>query len=500
MGEFSKYPNPLEDSMKKPLSKAISLSALILTILLLLAAFAPGLVAQSQEENKDEGQYLLMMESLFRYIQDQYVDEVDAQTLYEGAIKGMFESLDDPYSVYLTASDMEDFADTTEGEFGGVGLYISKSASILFNEDTNADSMKETFRTRYAPFVEVISPIEGTPAYRAGVSAGDFIIAIDDESTESLTMDDVLAKLRGTPGTDVTMTIARRGNIIFDVPVTRAIIEVPVLRSAMMPDGIGYIRIIKWTPFTQERITEALDEFQRDNRFKALILDVRGNPGGLLSSVIDVCDLFLNRGPIVSTRSRIESENEVFYAKRRTSLPLEFPIMVMIDEGSASASEIMAGALKDTDRALLVGSTTYGKGSVQQIRAFGEGGFKMTTSRYYTPNGINIDKVGIDPHVTIEEEEFSENSLEDLQVLYEENRIPFFVENNPNPGASAIGTFIQGLRSEDIDLDQKILERMIRQEVNRTLNDPPIFDLEYDSALMKAVDLIEEGSGPEDFR
>ena len=486
--------------MKNPRSRILTLGALLMALVLTLAAFAPGLHAQTKSAREgDTDQYLLMIDYLFRYIQDQYVEEVDPEVLFEGAVKGLFESLDDPYSVYLTASDMEDFADTTEGAFGGVGLYISKSASVQFQNGNTNPSVRETFRTRYAAYVEVISPIEGTPAYRAGVSAGDFIIAINEESTAELTMDEVLNRLRGTPGTEVTMTIARTGNLIFDVKVTRAVIEVPVLRSALIPGGPGYIRIIKWTPYTHERIAETLGDFKKQG-YTSLILDVRGNPGGLLSSVVSVSDLFLSRGPIVSTRSRIASENEVFYASRRTAVDPGLPMAVLIDEGSASASEILAGALKDTDRALLVGSTTFGKGSVQQIRAFGSGGFKMTTSRYYTPNGINIDKVGVEPHVILEEEDYSEEALKDLQILYEENRIPFFVEKHGSPSAEEIRRFIRDLRTEGIALEDRILQRMIRQEVNRTLNDPPVYDLEFDTVLKETISLLKAGARPEDYR
>ena len=476
--------------MKHSLARAMTLAALALSLALTFAAFAPGLYAQAQtEKKKNNTHYIEKLEYMFDYIQNHYVDEVDPTQLYEGALKGLFESLNDPHSVYLTVGDMEDYTDTTVGEFGGVGLYISKSANILVNENGNNTKLKETFRTQYAPYVEVISPIEGTPAYRAGVSAGDFIIAIDTESTDSLSMDEVLSRLRGAPGTNVTMTIARKGGLKFDVKVTRAIIEVPVLRSAMIPGGTGYIRVIKWTPFTRDRVAEVLKDFRRKD-LNSLILDVRGNPGGLLSAAVEVSNLFLTRGPIVSTQSRIEKESEIFYADRKTALEEDIPVAVLIDEGSASASEIFAGAMKDSDRAILVGAASFGKGSVQQIHAFGEGGFKMTTARYYTPKGVNIDKVGIVPHVLVTEEEFSDEEQEDLQILFEENRIPFFVEQNPKADARQVAQFIEKLQKEGISLKTRVLKRMIHREVNRTLSEPPIYDLEYDTALQKAMELI----------
>ncbi len=477
--------------MKSPKKRSIIIMTTILTIIFSITAFGPAVYAQSNPDlNSDTDQFLLMFEYLFRYVQGHYVDEISSEELYEGAVRGLFESLDDPYSVYLTASDMEDYSDTTTGEFGGVGLYISKQAEGL--EEPEIDSDKSTFRSQYLPFVEVISPIEGTPAYRAGISAGDFIIAIDGESTGELNMDEVLNRLRGEPGTEVTMRIARRGNLIFNSTVTRAVIEVPTIRHALLPGDIGYLKIVKWTPHTRDRIREALRELE-DQGFTSLIIDVRGNPGGLLTSVVDTADLFMSRGTIVSTRSRINEENEVFYAKRRTSVPMEFPIVVLINQGSASASEIMAGAMKDTNRAILIGDTTFGKGSVQQVRAFGSGGFKITTSRYYTPDGINIDKVGIEPHMFVELEEFSEEDLSALQKIYDGDLVALFVEENSEENEEKINEFISSLADQDIVMEEKVIRKLIREEYNRNLNSPPVYDLEYDTVLVEATEVLIQG-------
>ena len=482
--------------VKSPDKRTSLLLAVIFSILFAVTAFGPALYAQANPDVRSEtDQFLLMFEYLFKYVQNHYVDEVSSEQLYEGAVKGLFESLDDPYSVYLTASDMEDYSDTTTGEFGGVGLYISKQVLGEIEED---ESENATFRAQNAPFVEVISPIEGTPAYRAGISAGDFIIAIDGESTGDLSMDEVLARLRGEPGTEVTMRISRRGGLFFNAKVTRAVIEVPTIKYSMLPDGIGYIKIIKWTPYTRDRMREALRDLD-DQGYTSLIIDVRGNPGGLLSSVVDTADLFLSRGPIVSTRSSISEENEVYYAKRRTSVPLEVPIVVLINQGSASASEIMAGAMKDTGRAILMGDTTFGKGSVQQVRAFGSGGFKITTSRYYTPDGINIDKVGIDPHKFVELEEFTDEDLSALQQIYDEEMIAIFVEENPVSDEQKIDAFVADVEEKGIILDEKILRKLIREEYNRNLNSPPIYDLEYDIALKEAAKALETGMSVEEY-
>jgi len=474
--------------MEKQMKSKERLAWVICTVLLVLLFTGIGAAPQLTAETKDTETetYLSMLGFLFKYIQENYVDEVSSETLYEGAVNGLFESLDDPYSVYLTASDMEDFSDTTIGNFGGVGLFISKQTDIDEERDDNG-----TFRQQHAQFVEVVSPIEGTPAYRAGIHAGDFIIAIEGESTADLTMDEVIDRLRGEPGTKVEVTIRRKPSITFNVTITRAIIEVPTIRDGMIKDHIGYIRIVRWTPYTMESVKESVTTLG-DRGADSYILDVRGNPGGLLSSVVETADLFLSEGIIVGTKSRIEAENEEFKADKQTIISDNVPIVVLIDKGSASASEILAGAMKDSGRAYLIGETTFGKGSVQQIRSFGEGGFKLTTSRYYTPSGKIIDQIGIEPHKKIEEEEFTEDELESLQELLERNAIPLFVEQHPDADESTIEIFIEKLHEEGIILESRVLRKMIRTEMNRTNDNPPVYDLEYDTVLQEAVDYLEE--------
>lgn len=456
------------------------LSTLFVILIFTGLGIVPLLTAETRDAETET--YLSMLGFLFKYVQENYVDEVSPETLYEGAVKGLFESLDDPYSVYLTASDMEDYSDTTVGNFGGVGLFISKQTDY----EEEVQNGNQTFRQQHAPYVEVVSPIEGTPAYRAGINAGDFIIAIEDESTADMTMDEVLERLRGEPGTKVEITIRRKPSITFKVVITRAIIEVPTIREGTINETIGYLRIVRWTPYTTESLETAVKNLYQQG-CKAFIIDVRANPGGLLSSVVDTSDLFLSEGMIVSTRSRIASENEEFTATRKTVIPEDIPLVVLIDKGSASASEIFAGALKDTGRAFLIGETTFGKGSVQQIRSFGAGGFKLTTSRYYTPSGINIDKIGIAPNKEVKEEEFSEDDLDSLQLLLDNNAIPLFIEENPEADEEDISRFIESLHREGISIEDRVLRRMIRTEMNRTDNNPPVYDLEYDTALVHAV-------------
>jgi carboxyl-terminal processing protease len=447
----------------------IVVTAFLVAVIVLLS-FTPRVLAGNQEA---ETQRLLStFFEVFRFVQEHYVDaeKVEPNNLVEGALRGMFEALDDPHSAYLSPEEMRDLDDTTMGRFGGVGLIISKI-------DRG---------------VEVVSPIEGTPAYRAGVNAGDLIVAVDGESVVDFNIDEVLSVLRGEPGSSVTMTIIRGKALKFDVRVVREMIEVPTVRQDMMPGGIGYLRIIQFTPLTVDRVQEALQQFA-DSGYSSLIIDLRSNPGGLLSGVIDVSDFFLSKGPIVSTRSRVASENHVFYASsRNTIVPEDLPIVVLIDRGSASASEILAGALQDTGRATIMGENSYGKGSVQQIKRIGDAGFRLTMSRYYTPLGKNIDQIGISPDVPVQEPELSEEEEQALSRIIEEELIKDFLSRYPDPTDEEIDSFEQELAGKDIQLNDRYIRRLVRNELNRTNNNPPVYDLEFDLVLQEAVNYLRD--------
>ncbi len=452
-------------------------------IFTLIVSFTPRVEAEQSAQATQ--QYIDRIQYAFNFILQNYVDEIPPEQLYEGAMQGLFESLDDPYSYYLTASDMEDLTDTTTGKFGGVGLYISKPAES--EEDPQADNGRDAY-------IKVVAPIEDTPAYRAGIHAGDYITKIEGESTKKLTVDDVVDRLRGEPGSTVTVTILRGKDITFDVDITRAIIEIPTVKHAMINDSIGYIRIIQFTPYTDDRVKEALQEFKQKN-YSKLIIDVRQNPGGLLTSVTDTVDLIQSEGTIVSTRSRIAQENEVFTADSKREVPVEIPIVVLIDQGSASASEILAGAIKDTGRGVLIGETSFGKGSVQKIIPFGRSGFKLTISRYYTPSGVNIDKVGIDPDIEVKEPELTEEDNEDLKEIFEQRLISKFVDENPDASEQQKEDFVVQLKREhDINLEDRLLRKLLRNEFQRRMDFPPVYDLKYDKPLQKAVEMLKNGS------
>jgi len=443
-------------------------------------ASAQGVIESGSKEavnsSSQTRKYYSVMQNVFDFIQRNYVEEIDPKVIFEGAMNGMFNALEDPYSSFLSEAEMKDMNDTTQGSFGGVGLYI--------NKPERSDGKP--------PYVEVAAPIEDTPGWRAGINPGDLIIEINGEATDKLTMDEVLNRLRGTPGVDVKLLIGRGEKMEFPVTLTRAVIEVPTAKHAMIGDT-GYLKLITFTPYTVDRAREAVNDFKSKN-YKSLILDLRNNYGGLLNSAVDVSNIFLDGGLVVSTKSRIPSENRTFNARRSSLVPADIPVIVLINRGSASASEIVAGALKDRARAYLVGEKTFGKGSVQQVFPLDTVGFKITTARYYTPSDVNIDKVGIPPDREVKFPEYTEEDAVKMNQLINANKIPDFAAKNPQATAAQVEAFAKTLERE-YDLNLSLLKRLVRNELNRT-SIAPVYDLEYDVQLQEALNILKSGTYP----
>jgi len=445
---------------------------------LILSITASQCFAQSSTESADpeqvkQRQYLEIINSLYYYIQQNYVDEVDPETLYEGAIKGMLESLEDPYSYYMDKSEWRSLTDTTVGEFGGVGLSISKP---------NVNTQEKP------AYVEVSSPIDNSPGARAGIISGDLIIAINGVDTSTITMDDVLGMLRGTVGESVDVTIRRGKKMEFTVSLVRAIIENPTVKYGMI-DKTGYIRITEFSANTANRVQEAIDSFKAE-KYSGIIIDLRNNGGGLLTSAIDIADKFIDAGPIVSTKSRIFYENHSYFAdSKATTVPQSIPIIVLVNGGSASASEILSGALKDNHRAYLVGTNTYGKGSVQvPTGLINSDGFKITVARYYTPSDVNIDKIGIAPDREVDYPDFTDDEQKYYADLIESDVIASYVEAHENMDESQIFNYAEELY-KTYPLELRVLRKMIRNECDRH-KPARLYDLDYDIQLTTALDII----------
>ena len=431
--------------------------------------------------NQDSSEYVRTIAQIFYTLQSRFVEEVDPEVLYKGALDGMMKSLNDPYTVYLDSSDMRSLNDTTEGSFYGVGLSISKR-----NEST----------PERPAYVDVISPIQGTPGYKAGIQAGDKLIEINGEPTPDMSMETVLSKLRGPKGEGVEVTVLRGKSVTFKRTLIRDLIEVPTVESAAVygkKNLYGYMKLIQFTPDTVPRVQEALESFKKE-KCRGLIIDLRNNPGGLLDSAAKIGDFFIDDGPIVSTKSRLSSETRFINAQKSNTIVRDIPIVVLINKGSASASEILSGALKDNHLAYLVGERSYGKGSVQQVMALRhDDGIKVTTARYYTPSDSNIDKIGIPPDKEIAlSPEYTEEQTKDFVRLSEEETIRKYVEEHPDMSEDDISAYAQVLQKE-FDLDLRLLRRLVRLEVGRS-KEPILYDLDFDTQLVEAINILDQGN------
>lgn len=371
--------------------KQVKWTVLVLGMLLFSgAALALPKSAVKPEQTKDPYELMELFGAVYDAVKTDYVEETDDQKLVEAAINGMLTSLD-PHSGYMDAESYDDMETQTKGEFGGLGIEITADKG----------------------FVRVMSPIDDTPAFKAGLQTGDYITHIDGLSVAGLSLNDAVKKMRGKPGTEVTLTISRQEKEPFDVTLKRAIIKVKPVKYEVK-GNVGYIRIVSFSETTADMTKKAVLELTKKigkDKIHGLILDLRNNPGGLLDQAVAVCDLFLDGGEIVSTRSR-RPEDTMRFSAGKGDMTNGLPIVVIINEGSASASEIVSGALQDHHRALLVGLKSFGKGSVQTIRSIpGFGGIRMTTARYYTPSGKSIQAKGIEPDIVIPRAKIEEQAV-----------------------------------------------------------------------------------------
>nr|WP_283205588.1 S41 family peptidase [Garciella nitratireducens] len=316
---------------------------------------------------------------LKEFLQENYYQPVKEETLLDGALKGMFSSIGDPYTVYMNDKEFEGFMTETEGAFGGIGIQVTMDENGL---------------------ITVIAPIEDTPGERAGLKSGDKIIKVNGEDVTGKELDKVVEKMKGKPGTKVTLTILRKGQENYiEKKITRETIRIKTVKSEKLEDDLGYIRISMFDENTAADFNRHLKNLEQQ-QIKGLIIDLRGNPGGLLNEVVEIADRILGEQTIVYTKDR-NGKKQYYNSDEKTKL--EIPLVLLIDEGSASASEILSGAVKDTHSGTLVGTTTFGKGIVQNVQNLSDGsGIKYTSSEYFTPNGINIHGKGIAPDIKVE--------------------------------------------------------------------------------------------------
>ncbi len=362
---------------------------LIITIFLFQKSFS---------ENDNIYDKIDVFSEVLEKINQEYVDDVDQSKSMDAAINGLLQSLD-PYSAYMTPESFESMQTETSGEFGGLGIEVGMEAGV----------------------VKVISPIDNTPASKAGLKAGDYIVKIGGTQVQGKTLTEAVDLMRGPVGSSLEITVRRIGKkkaLVFNI--TREIIKVQSVKSKIIDNNVGYIRLTSFNENSSQQIKNAISKFNKNKNLNSFILDLRNNPGGLLSQAIKISDFFLENGEIVSTKSKRSSENRRWFAKKGDLIDGK-SIIVLINYGSASASEIVAGALKDHKRAIIIGENSYGKGSVQSIIPLkNKGAIRLTVSKYYLPSGKSISEIGITPDIEVEESaaDFKINTDTDNQLNF----------------------------------------------------------------------------------
>ena len=365
-----------------------------LTFILILFLFSQKVISSENEIYKKIDVFGEVLEK----INKEYVDEINQSDSMDSAINGLLQSLD-PYSGYMSPEIFNEMQTETSGEFGGLGIEVTMESGV----------------------VKVISPIDDTPASKAGIKAGDYIVKINDTQVQGKSLSEAVELMRGPVGSSIELTIRRRGEKkALTFSVTREIIQIKSVKAELLEKNIGYIRLTSFNENSAGQIKKEINKFEKNKNLKSYILDLRNNPGGLLSQAIKISDFFLDNGEIVSTKSRQQSENRKWFAKKG-DLTKGKTILVLINYGSASASEIVAGALKDHKRAILIGENSYGKGSVQSIIPLkNRGAIRLTVAKYYLPSGKSISEVGVSPDIEIDEEsdDFKIKTETDNQLNY----------------------------------------------------------------------------------
>ena len=402
-------------------------------------AIIPLNIISADTNRQETYKQLNLFGDVFQRVQEQYVEEVTDKKLIESAISGMLQSLD-PHSSYLSSKSYKDMQVKTKGKFGGLGIEITMEDGV----------------------VKVVSPIDDTPAAKAGMKSGDLIIGVDGESIRGLTINESVSKLRGPIGTKVIITVIRDKKDPYEIEIKRDVIKITSVKHNIIKN-IGYVRLTTFSDTTTSGLEKAINKIKKDigNKFQGLILDLRNNPGGLLNQSISVADSFLNQGEIVSTQGRKDNDTSRVFAKKGDLINGK-PLIVLINSGSASASEIVAGALKDHSRAIIIGTRSFGKGSVQSIIPLaGNGAMRLTTARYFTPSGVSIQAKGIEPDIIVE------SGITDLKKKKVENRRE------------------ENLRGA-LDNKKKNEEKESDKETSLT----PLEKLIQDNQISRAVDLI----------
>jgi carboxyl-terminal processing protease len=441
---------------RKRLSLNIAIFCLLIPGILFLGSKINNVKADSNDIYKN----VEVFTEVLNLVEENYVEPQDTQKLIYGAIKGMVQSLD-PHSSFMTKEEHEDLLISTEGSFSGIGIEITIKDDIL----------------------TVVSPIEDTPAYKAGIKAGDKILKIGDKLTNDMTTTDAVKYIRGPKGTEVELTIGREGvekPLVFKI--VRDVIPLQSVKSVQLDYDIDYIRISNFQGKTADDLVAALDKLEEKHKIKGLILDLRNNPGGLLEQAILVSDEFLDSGLIVSTKGKKADQNIEELAHKNIK-ERNYPIIVLVNGGSASASEIVAGALQDNKRALILGTRTFGKGSVQTVLSLSDGsGLRLTTARYYTPSGRSIQLSGISPDIEIDRVPLVEGQGDESPGFMREEDLEGHMRNEEYKEEDGIQAIDEGAKKE---INKEIIEKI--QEEGEETKEEIIEEQEDDEQTLKTA-------------
>ncbi len=450
-----------------------------LSISVMLWVFAETNILKVGRADDDIYKDLRVFNEVLSLVETTYVDKPDAHKLIYGAIDGMLASLKDPYTRFMRPEGYKELSIETKGKFGGVGFVITIRDGAL----------------------TVVTPIDGTPASRAGIQPNDKIVKINSESTKDMKLNAAVSRLRGDPGTYVTLYIQRDNEPeLLKIKIKREVIKIKsVLANELDYKGkkIGYIKIKNFAEDTMTELEKILEKYDKD-KLSGLVLDLRNNPGGLLYAAWKVSDLFLDKGLIVYTKGRVSSQNQKYYASS-IDYCHNVPMVILENGGSASGSEIVIGALKDNKRAVIMGTKSFGKGVVQTVRELGDDlAVAITTARYYTPSGVCIHKKGIKPNIEVKTAKLTKKDIKALEKILDGKYVEKFLKKHKNfeklskdKQKKLLGELVKNLNSKGINADYKIVRRIIKAQIyeGESMN-KAIIDLEDDVQLKRAVDIL----------
>lgn len=415
--------------------------------------------------------------NLYSFLDQNFLYEIDTNKVKESLTKALVDSLGDKYSYYISGNESENYQNDYEGEYVGIGTYL-----IKMNPAYADPTKKETY------MVIITSPFPGGPADRAGLRANDMISHINGEDISALDGNEASKKLRGKEGEEITITV-HRGDSVFDLTLTPEHVIIPTVVSGMLEDGIAYMQILEFANTTSQRVKEDLEKLEGLG-MKALIIDLRNNTGGSVQPALEIADYLLEGGNIVSVKYKENSGNAstLYAASQDTLIDTSIPIVLLVNGGTASASEILTAALCENGRAFSIGDTTFGKGIMQSVIPYGDGFIQFTSANYYTPNGSSIHEIGITPDILMEEVEFSEEEIEAYEMFMQEDKLAPFREENPEYTKENIDKFAE--ENKDSGVPELLLKNLMTKEYiySMEIDERPLVDMYYDEVLLRALE------------